>query len=140
MPNPHSLSWITEGGYDVLFKVGLLRSQSATSSGGVGADSDASRRLAELVRGRRVLLVTTHTPWILHGDGRLDTFLRDAGAAVDLVVAPVTEETKSLNAAAGICERAQAHGLGRRDVIIAFGGGVCCDLVERGSRALSARR
>jgi 3-dehydroquinate synthetase len=130
MPNPHSLSWITEGGYDVAFQVGLLRPAPAASGAETGTQSAASRRLAELVRGRRVLLVTTRTPWTLHGEGVLDAFLRDAGADVDLVVAPVTEETKSLSAAVGICERAQSHGLGRRDVVVAFGGGVCCDLVS----------
>src|SRR3954465_612542 len=130
MPNPHSLSWITEGGYDVAFQVGLLRPTTATSGGDPGTESDGSRRLADLVRGRRVLLVTTRTPWTLHGEGRLDVFLREAGADVDLVVAPVTEESKSISASVGICERAQANQLGRRDVVIAFGGGVCCDLVS----------
>jgi 3-dehydroquinate synthase len=130
MPDRHSLSWITDGGYEVAFKVGLLRPPATTAGAEADTERDASQRLADLVRGRRVLLVTTHTPWTLHGEGRLDEFLRAAGADVDLVVAPVTEETKSINASVGICERAQAHDLGRRDVVIAFGGGVCCDLVS----------
>jgi 2-epi-5-epi-valiolone synthase len=130
MPKPHSLSWVAEGGYDVLFEVGLLRSGAGTSSADVGAESKAAQALSQLVQGRRVLLVTTRTPWVLHGENRLDRFLIESDADVDVVVAPVTEASKSMSAVLGICERAQAHRLGRRDLIIAFGGGVCCDLVS----------
>jgi 3-dehydroquinate synthetase len=47
---------------------------------------------------------------------------------VTLVVA-VSEETKTVNAVLDICATAQRLCLGRRDVLVAVGGGVCCDLV-----------
>jgi 2-epi-5-epi-valiolone synthase len=42
----------------------------------------------------------------------------------------ISEEAKQLDTVLDICRQAQRRGLARRDVLVAVGGGVCCDVVS----------
>ena len=84
--------------------------------------------LLETLGARRVLLVTTPTVARLHGHALCEQ-LRDLGGNVSLMVMPARELTKRMNHVESICLRSRELGLGRRDVLVALGGGVCMDLV-----------
>lgn len=102
-------------GYDVLIADGVL--------------DPSSRLLAETIRSRRALIVTTPSVTKWYGDS-----LRTALAADELdsriLVLELHESTKTMAAALTVCETAQAVGLARRDLMVAFGGGICCDVVS----------
>jgi 3-dehydroquinate synthase len=100
--------------YDVVFLEGLL--------------SPAAPFLADLVAGRRTLVVTTPTVARLYGPGlraQVDAH------ALDLSVLELacTEQSKDLDLVARVCARALELGLDRRGLLIGMGGGVCTDLV-----------
>ena len=90
-------------------------------------DRIASSLLETLAAGR-ALMVTTPTVARLYGHA-LCKQLRDLGGDVSLMVLPAREPTKRMNHVEGICLRSRELGLGRRDVLVALGGGVCMDLV-----------
>jgi 2-epi-5-epi-valiolone synthase len=83
--------------------------------------------VAEALRDRRAIVVTTPTVNRLYGDS-LRAALRGAPVAATIVL-DVREETKSLQFVEQVCRDALAHGLDRRAVFVAFGGGVCSDVV-----------
>lgn len=114
-----SLAWTQRGKYSVTF----------CSRAMGGGDRPAARELLALLHQRQVLLVTTPTPWRLHGARQLPSLARAAGAHVEVLVLPLSEATKTMESAVGICRRAEAVGLGRADLIVAFGGGLVCDVV-----------
>jgi 3-dehydroquinate synthase len=58
------------------------------------------------------------------------TYLARLDAPVAVHVADLRERTKTMGAVLDVCEAARAHGLGRRDPLIALGGGVCTDVVS----------
>ena len=86
-----------------------------------------STAVEEAVGDRRAILVTTPTVDRLWGAG-----MRAALAKTDTVaylVLDVREETKSIDLVEKVCAAALSHGLSRRGLLIAFGGGVCSDIV-----------
>ena len=60
---------------------------------------------------------------------RLEASLKAAGFSAELVVLPAGESTKSWANLEALTDRMIAHGIERRDHVIALGGGVIGDLV-----------
>jgi 3-dehydroquinate synthetase len=84
--------------------------------------------LSGLVGERRTLVVTTPTVDRLYGDA-LRRYVADRNLDIRIEVLPLSEQDKSMESTLAICALAKDCGLGRRDQIVAFGGGVCADLV-----------
>jgi 3-dehydroquinate synthase len=83
--------------------------------------------VARALADRTAIVVTTPTVDRLYGPA-LRAALRTASIATTIVL-DVREETKSLRFVEQVCAEALAHGLDRRAVLVAFGGGICCDVV-----------
>jgi 3-dehydroquinate synthetase len=105
----------TSGSYDVLTTVGLLDPEN--------------RLLADAIGSRRALLVTVPPVEALYG-AALRAYLDELPAPIAIDVVDMSEQTKTMATVLEVCAAAQRHGLGRRDLLIAFGGGVCCDVVS----------
>jgi 2-epi-5-epi-valiolone synthase len=101
-------------GYDVSLVDGLLR--------------PGDRRLLDAIGTRRALIVTTPTVARLYGDA-LRAVLAPAGSRVRVMVMGSGEPAKEIATVLDVCAAAQEAGIGRRDLLVAFGGGVCCDVV-----------
>ena len=84
---------------------------------------------AVVLDSRRALAVTTPTVDRLHG-AVFRRWLADSGMDAVVEVVRLDEEHKTMEAALRVSGCAQRHDLGRRDVMIAFGGGVCSDVVS----------
>jgi 2-epi-5-epi-valiolone synthase len=84
--------------------------------------------LSRAVRSRRALVVTTPTVDALYG-GSFRRYVSARRLDADVVVLELGETRKTIETVVDLCGRAQRFGLGRRDVFIAFGGGVCSDVV-----------
>ncbi len=104
----------TDRSYYVLASSGLL--------------DTARSELREVACGRRILVVTTPTVARLYGP-TLGRYLEVAAVPHELVVAPVGEDRKTMEVVLEICSAANAAGLRRGDLLLALGGGVCCDVV-----------
>jgi 3-dehydroquinate synthetase len=78
---------------------------------------------------RKVLAVTTPTVDRLHG-AAFRRWIEDSGTDAVVEVIALDEERKSMEAVLQLGAFAQRLDLGRRDVMIAFGGGVCSDVVS----------
>ena len=102
--------------YDVLLQPGLL-------AGGPGTG------LSAVLAGRRALVVVDEQVQRLHG-ARLRQHLAPHGDRVAYAVTSGAEHAKDVGAVLGVCAAAQAHDLGRRDLLVAVGGGVCTDVVS----------
>jgi 2-epi-5-epi-valiolone synthase len=89
----------------------------------------SNRSLAEAIASRPALVVTDSTVDELFGD-RLRSYLSTVDARVGVYVADLTERTKTMSTVLDVCAAAQRHGLGRRDPLIALGGGICSDVVS----------
>src|SRR4051794_18885712 len=86
------------------------------------------RRLGELLDGvQTVAVITDDTVDALYGAG-LRAQLRELGVDVLARVIPAGEASKSLEQAVGLWHWLASGGLGRRDLVLSFGGGVICDL------------
>jgi 3-dehydroquinate synthase len=81
----------------------------------------------ERIRADRFLVVSDARVARLHGARALRS-LRAAGAGAELVAVPPGERSKSPARLAALWERAAALGIGRRDAVVALGGGVPGDL------------
>lgn len=101
--------------YDVLLTTGLL--------------NPANPLLAEAVGPRRALVVTVPHVEAACGD-QLRAYLATLPTHVDVLVLDLHERTKTMDSVLQVCAAAQRHSLGRRDVLIAVGGGVCSDVVS----------
>lgn len=88
---------------------------------------DSGPLLRTLIGDRRVLVVTVPAVDAGYG-GRLRDYLGGSPAAV--YVLELSERSKTMSAVLEICAAAQRYALGRRDLLVAFGGGVCCDVVS----------
>ena len=99
--------------YDVVIGPGLIDGSGALVS--------------PLLRRQRVAVVTDAIVGDYHGE-RLAWALEKAGIAVDTVVVPAGEETKSFEGLADLTAQLLALKLDRGDLIVAFGGGVVGDL------------
>ena len=92
--------------------------------------TDLVGRLPELVTlppDAERAFVITH-PELFDLAGRVQDSLAGAGLAVKIVVAPPGESSKSLDAAAHLYDELAAAHAGRRDLVVAVGGGVITDL------------
>lgn len=89
--------------------------------------SDTVARLAELVADARVAVITDANVMNVHGNAFLSA-VRGAGMDPEVWVVKAGEANKSLEQALELWHRLAASRLGRRDVIVTFGGGVINDL------------
>ncbi len=87
------------------------------------ATSQAPEALAELVRGRRVALVTDRNVARIH----LNRFRRVLDDPVEIIIQP-GERSKTLNSARRIYETLLTRRFDRDDILVAVGGGVVTDL------------
>jgi 3-dehydroquinate synthase len=78
---------------------------------------------------RKILAVTTPTVDRIHGPA-FRRWIEDSGTNAVVEVIPLDEERKTMEAVLHLGTCAQRLDLGRRDVMIAFGGGVCSDVVS----------
>ncbi len=92
---------------------------------GAGLLDEAGAQLGPFARGGRLVVVSDENVWAAQGD-RLVAGLGGL-AAVPLLVPP-GEGSKSWPVLADLVDRLLALGIGRRDHILAFGGGVVGDL------------
>jgi 3-dehydroquinate synthase len=100
--------------YDVLVTEGLFE--------------ESNTLLLELLGShRQALIVTTPTVARLHAASLASLPTRHEGLHV--LTLPCSEAGKSLAAVQEVCARAASIGLKRHDVLVAFGGGVCSDIV-----------
>jgi len=79
--------------------------------------------------GRRCVMVTTPTVWVLYGESVLRSLMK-SGAIPELLVLELGEERKFIPAVLKVAECAQRIGLDRYGVLIALGGGVVGDIVS----------
>ena len=100
------------GTYDVIVGRGLL--------------AEAGARIAPLARGRTVI-VSDETVAALHGPA-LKASLAEAGVRSEIIAVPPGEGSKSFAELERVMDRLLAAGLDRKDVVVAFGGGVVGDL------------
>ncbi|WP_309628116.1 3-dehydroquinate synthase [Brevundimonas sp.] len=98
--------------YDVVVRRGLL--------------GEAGARIAPLARGRTVI-VSDETVAAIHGPA-LQASLAAAGVQSEIVAVPAGEASKSFAELERLMDRLLAAGLDRKDVVVAFGGGVVGDL------------
>jgi 2-epi-5-epi-valiolone synthase len=84
--------------------------------------------LVDLIEERRTLLITTPTVHHLYGQG-LKRYVTARGLDIRVETLPLSEKEKTMENTLAVCRLAKDHGLGRRDLIVAFGGGVCADIV-----------
>ncbi|OZA73543.1 MAG: 3-dehydroquinate synthase, partial [Caulobacter sp. 39-67-4] len=94
---------------------------------GTGLIDRAGEHIAPLLKRKRTAIVTDSIVGEHHGE-RLSVSLERAGVAVDIIVLPPGEQTKSFAGLADLSDRLLALGLERGDMIVAFGGGVIGDL------------
>jgi len=94
---------------------------------GPGLLDRAGALLAPKLKRRRTVVVTDRNVADHHGE-RLAVALERGGIAVDMIVLPPGEQTKSFEGLADLCDQLLALELDRGDVITAFGGGVIGDL------------
>lgn len=84
--------------------------------------------LAQAIAGRRAFVVTTPTVHRHYGPA-LRRSCEAWGVDHTVAVLPLDERTKTMDSVLEVCELARAAGIGRRDLLVAFGGGVATDVV-----------
>ena len=89
---------------------------------------DLTAELADAIGNRRSLVVCTPTVYRLYGSA-IETALTSRGLTVGFHIIASGESAKTMETALDICEAAVRRGLGRRDPLVSFGGGICSDLV-----------
>ena len=101
-----------------------------------GLLADAGNALAPYARGGRIVVVSDDRVWAAQGHK-----LRASGLAVEAVIVPAGEASKSWPQLESLVERLLALGVERNDHVVAFGGGMIGDLagfaasiVKRGCR------
>ena len=94
---------------------------------GPGLIAEAGRHIGPLLPRPYTVIVTDETVARHHLDA-LTAGLAEAGIAVEAVVLPPGESTKSMDHLAGLLDRLLALKVERDDLILAFGGGVIGDL------------
>lgn len=100
--------------FEVIVDEGLL---------GVGRQDTFS-----VLDGRRVLIITTPTVDRLYG-GRMRDLLSSRPLEFKYEVIELSEAGKTIENVQRVCASALYFGIGRKDVLVAFGGGVCSDIV-----------
>ena len=114
MMHLRSVSCATDKTYCVRMERGLL--------------AHDNRWLAEVIGGRRTIIITTTSVHRLYGES-LRSYLEWHAIPAAIHVMHCTEATKTLQTAEDICEFARSLDIDRRGLLVAFGGGVCSDLV-----------
>ncbi|HEX2255644.1 MAG TPA: 3-dehydroquinate synthase [Afifellaceae bacterium] len=104
---------------------------------GPGLSDEAGRRIAAVLPGARLAVVTDETVAALHLT-RLEGALAAAGLEATPIVVPAGEPSKSFATLERVVEEILAARLERSDAVLAFGGGVVGDLA--GFAAAIARR
>lgn len=88
---------------------------------------DTAERLVELIGGATVAVITDRTVADLYGPVLFGA-LEDAGVTAEVAVVPAGERHKTLDQASELLEWLTGTQIGRRDVIVNFGGGVVIDM------------
>jgi 3-dehydroquinate synthase len=94
---------------------------------GAGLIDKAGNLIAPFCPSRRALIVTDHNVAELHLD-RLKASLRAGGLEPIACILAPGEERKSFEGLEELCNDLIGRGIGRKDIIVAFGGGVIGDL------------
>ena len=94
---------------------------------GPGLIDRAGAQMAPFLPRGRTVVVTDRNVADHHGE-RLAVALEKGGVAVDMIVLPPGEGSKSFEGLASLSDQLLALGLDRGDVVTAFGGGVIGDL------------
>jgi 3-dehydroquinate synthase len=94
---------------------------------GKGLIAEAGARIAPLVKGSRLAVVTDTTVYQHHGDALLDS-LAPTQLKVGCIELPPGEETKSFQMLEALSDMLLMQELDRGDLIVALGGGVVGDL------------
>jgi 2-epi-5-epi-valiolone synthase len=84
--------------------------------------------LAEAIAGRPALIVTTPTVDRQYGQALRD-WIAASGVNATVEVVRLGEANKTMETVLQVATAAKRRRLGRRDPLIAFGGGICCDVV-----------
>src|SRR5207237_5979977 len=84
--------------------------------------------LAETIDSRPALLVTDRNVYALFGQ-QLRRYVSTLGKTIEVYPVDLGERTKTMSVVLDICAAAHRHRIGRRDPLIAFGGGICADVV-----------
>lgn len=112
---PISMRYVASRRYEVVFGEDVLNPND--------------RALSDLVGQRRGLVITT--PSVdLHYGGSFTSYATHHRLDIRVAVLELGESRKTIETVAEVAGLAQEMGLGRRDVLIGFGGGVCCDIVS----------
>jgi 2-epi-5-epi-valiolone synthase len=90
--------------------------------------ADPVGRLAEAIAGRPAIIVTTPTVDRWYGQALRD-WIAASGVKATVKVIRLGEANKTMDTVLQVAIAAKHQRLGRRDPLIAFGGGVCCDVV-----------
>lgn len=109
----------------------ITTSLSRKRSYSIKVTSDESASLQALMSeldGHAATIITDHTVASLHGR-RIASALSDRGALLDIISIAPGERSKSLQTACHLLDQLAKSQLGRRDVLIAVGGGVVIDTV-----------
>src|SRR5688500_11545734 len=93
-----------------------------------GLLSASCDELKAAIAGRQVLIVMTPTVFGLYGSALLAQIKRHSIKA-EVRVLELSERAKNIESALRVCALAEEIGLDRRAVLVAFGGGVCSDVV-----------
>lgn len=95
-----------------------------------GVFDPTNRALAEALDGRRCLVVVDPDVDRLYG-AALHRYLGSLPEPAHVMVCTgLSERRKTIDTVLEVCAAAQEADLGRRDVVVALGGGVCCDVVS----------
>ncbi|MDX6327333.1 MAG: 2-epi-5-epi-valiolone synthase, partial [Nocardioidaceae bacterium] len=113
---------------------GAMRMEcSTTRSYDVALSSDVldpdNPVLAEVAGSKRGLVILDSCLEAEHGP-RLKHYLATRLPGFETRTLVLSEHAKSIETVMEICATAQAMGLGRQDLLVAVGGGICCDLVS----------
>jgi 3-dehydroquinate synthase len=88
----------------------------------------ADHVLGPLLGHRRALLVAPAEVWALYGP-RVEALCARLRLDLRVLVLELDEARKTLDTVVRICASCHENHIGRTDVLLALGGGVCCDLV-----------
>lgn len=94
---------------------------------GAGVLSGLAAEWADRLAPKRLSVIADSTVWQAHGEA-FAASLAAEGIELRLITVPGGEETKSFPVFADVCEQLLGFGVERRDMLVAFGGGVVGDL------------
>ena len=94
---------------------------------GHGLIAEAGERIAPLVKGTRIAVITDTTVFGFHGEALLDSLAKTPLVVSSIELAP-GEESKSFKMLEALSDQLLSQSLDRGDLIVAFGGGVVGDL------------